>query len=97
MRARDGFSVTGYTAATTFVDNPLSGGLYGVLTTAGTWGSGGTVTLEIKDVNGVYVPVQTGVTANSYGTVNLPACTVKVVASGTITGGSIMVMRIPGE
>lgn len=97
MRARDGFAVTGFTAATTFVDNPLTGGIYGVLTTAGTWGTGGTVTLEIKDTNGVYVPVQTGVTANNYGTVSLPGCIVKVVASGTITNGAISVARVAGE
>lgn len=94
MRAIDGFTYTDFSAGPGTFN--LSGGNYGVTVTAGTWGSGGTISLEINDPNGTPVKVLSG-TVNTRGTVSVPPCSGTVAVSGTVTGGNILVTRIPGE
>lgn len=95
MRAGDAYTKTGFTAAQT--DLSLRGGKYGVIITAGTWGSGGAIGVSVNDPNGTPVPVMTAATANNYGTIEVPPCQGTVTVAGTITAGNILISRIPGE
>jgi len=91
----DGLVITGGTAGTAG-PYPLIGGKYGIVVNADTWGSGGKVSVRIVGADGsTLVPVQADVTANNYGTIDLPPCEVSVVAGATVTNVGVVISAIP--
>ena len=78
----------------------LSGGTYAYSAAAGTWGAGGSVGIVVTQPTGTTsanIAITAGITANSFGTVVIPPGPGTITAIGTITNGSITLVRIPGE
>lgn len=102
MRRIDHFTVNITNTGTTSSGQELTGGRYGYVAAASTWGGGSSVGITLPAATTASTTVQVSVltnniTANAFGIIEVPPGPITITTIGTVVAGVLTVNRIPSE